>query len=300
VRRVSGAAGRVDLAQEPDFVLGPLAVSPSSCRVIAADGETRVEAQTMSVLIVLARAEGATVSRDQLVEACWQGRVVSDDAIARSIAKVRALAAVSGTAAFILQTISKVGYRLLSDTPPQAALSSTVAPVARRPFRLSARNRQSLWLAAGVAGLTALSMAVLMGGTRMTGAAAAQSVPAINSAQVFDTILTLDENRLQAILKAGWNPNWHLDTEGNASLHILMEVCTRNRAHDKAGVVRIARQLLDAGADPTQRNKWADTPLIIASTPRYCGPNHPVVALLRERLPRTTTAGVGGAAKSGR
>ena len=39
--------------------------------------------------IEVARAEGRTVSRDQLIDTCWDGRIVSDDAIARIIAKVR-------------------------------------------------------------------------------------------------------------------------------------------------------------------------------------------------------------------
>ena len=82
---MSARSSRFDLAQEADLDLGALRVSPSACRVFA-DGRTiRVEAQTMAELVVLARASGATVSRDKLVESCWQGRIVSDDAITRTI-----------------------------------------------------------------------------------------------------------------------------------------------------------------------------------------------------------------------
>lgn len=67
-------------------------VSPSACRVFAGAEESRVEAQTLTALIASARANGATVSRDDLINACWDDRVVSDDAATLTIAKVRALA----------------------------------------------------------------------------------------------------------------------------------------------------------------------------------------------------------------
>ena len=45
----------------------------------------------MQVLVALARRRGQVVSRDQLIETCWAGRVVGEDAINRCIAKVRRL-----------------------------------------------------------------------------------------------------------------------------------------------------------------------------------------------------------------
>ena len=101
------------LAGQPDFALGPMTVSPSTGRVSVDDQEIRVEALTLAVLVALAQAEGATVTRDELVALCWQGRIVSDDAIARAIAKVRRLERVTEPAPFTLETVPKIGYRLL-------------------------------------------------------------------------------------------------------------------------------------------------------------------------------------------
>lgn len=67
----------------------------------------------MTVLVVLSRAAGATVTREELVSACWQGRIVSDDAISRTIAKDRTLARSVAPAPFTLETLPKVGYRLV-------------------------------------------------------------------------------------------------------------------------------------------------------------------------------------------
>ena len=107
-------AGKLDLASEPDFKLGALDVSPSACRVRSDTADQHVEPRVMEVLVLLARTRGRTVSRDRLVEVCWNGRIVSDDAIARIVAKVRALARLSTPAPFELETIPKVGFKLTS------------------------------------------------------------------------------------------------------------------------------------------------------------------------------------------
>src|SRR5690348_6649231 len=91
-----GLGPTVRLAAEPDFTIGRLQIYPSTREIAAGNRRQTVEPRVMQVLIVLARANGAVVSRDALIEACWEGRIVSEDAINRSIAKVRALADIGG------------------------------------------------------------------------------------------------------------------------------------------------------------------------------------------------------------
>lgn len=110
--RPEAPADQVDLAHEPDFQLGAMHVSPSTARVRLGDAEDRLEPRVMQVLVTLARAGGSTVTRDQLVDACWEGRIVSDDAIGRIIAKVRTLARSYDPAPFELDTLPKIGFRL--------------------------------------------------------------------------------------------------------------------------------------------------------------------------------------------
>jgi formylglycine-generating enzyme required for sulfatase activity/DNA-binding winged helix-turn-helix (wHTH) protein/dienelactone hydrolase len=100
----------VDLAREPDFTLGNLQVRPSSREVAGAGDREVLEPRVMQVLVVLAQRRGQVVSRDQLIEACWAGRVVGEDAINRCIGKVRRLAEAHG--GFAVETIARVGYRL--------------------------------------------------------------------------------------------------------------------------------------------------------------------------------------------
>ncbi len=134
-----GAAKKINLAAEDDFHLGALLVRPSRGRAVDARGEIRVEPRVMEVLIVLCRAQGGTVTREQLIEACWGGRTVSDDAITRVIAKLRQLA--SGLDApphFRLETLPKVGYRLSAE--PSAEIERSDLPADALPVRRAPRS----------------------------------------------------------------------------------------------------------------------------------------------------------------
>jgi TolB-like protein/DNA-binding winged helix-turn-helix (wHTH) protein len=100
----------IDLASEADFTLGKIRVRPSLREVECAGDKETLEPRVMQVLVALARRRGEVTSRDQLVQECWAGRVVGEDALQRCIAKVRRLAEVKG--GFTIDTIARVGYRL--------------------------------------------------------------------------------------------------------------------------------------------------------------------------------------------
>ena len=105
------AAAPIRLAREADFRLGGLRVHPSLCEVEAHGRRRRLEPRVMQVLVALARADGRVVSRDGLIDSCWGGRIVSEDAINRCIGKLRRLAeAFDGD--FAIETVPRVGYRL--------------------------------------------------------------------------------------------------------------------------------------------------------------------------------------------
>ena len=106
------AAPAISLAEEADFSLGPLRICPALREISVANRTETVEPRVMQVLVVLARAASRVVSREQLVDRCWGGRLVGDDAVNNAIVKVRALAGLSLEPAFEIETIPRVGYRL--------------------------------------------------------------------------------------------------------------------------------------------------------------------------------------------
>lgn len=140
----------IDLARAPDFAVGGLSVRPSLRQVIEAAGrETVLEPRVMQVLVALADADGAIVSRDDLTVRCWSGRIVGEDAINRVISRLRRLA--DETGAFRIETITKVGYRLLVEGQAE---TSAQAP---------ARPDRRLLIAGGAAGVVAIGAGALLG-----------------------------------------------------------------------------------------------------------------------------------------
>jgi TolB-like protein len=116
----------IELAREAEFALGPLLIRPSERTVVVEGREELLEPRVMQVLVALGRRAGKVLSRDDLVAACWGGRVVGEDAIGRPVAVVRKMGETSG--AFTVDTIPRVGYRLRPTTPAAAAPAQEVPP----------------------------------------------------------------------------------------------------------------------------------------------------------------------------
>ncbi len=157
--------GPVILANAAPFRLGTLDITPSTREVRHGDRAEIAEPRAMQVLTALYQAGGAVVSRDALLQRCWDGRIVGDDAINRSIAKARQMADLTAPPAFIIETIPRVGYRLKTQdiAPPPLPVPETapaaVAPAAALPHapsrRLFALGGAGV-LAAGAVGAGAL------------------------------------------------------------------------------------------------------------------------------------------------
>src|SRR5690349_21154630 len=92
--------GRVELAHELPFTIGALRVEPALRRVERGRERETLEPRIMQVLVALGRANGRIVTREQLVERCWDGRIVSEDAINRAIFRLRQVASSIGAGSF--------------------------------------------------------------------------------------------------------------------------------------------------------------------------------------------------------
>ncbi|HET9811200.1 MAG TPA: winged helix-turn-helix domain-containing protein [Sphingomicrobium sp.] len=128
--------GRVVLAHEPSFTLGALHVQPALRQISSGGNSETLEPRVMQALVALARADGQIVTRDELIERCWDGRIVTDDAINRVLSRIRQVANGIGNDSFGVETIARVGYRLVATGPTKTA-DPPPAPV--EPARLSRR-----------------------------------------------------------------------------------------------------------------------------------------------------------------
>jgi len=120
----------VDLAREADFRLGASRVSPSTREVLRGAERETLEPRVMQVLVALFQANGRVVSRDELIARCWEGRIVGEDAINRAIGRLRRLSEVDREASFVIETIPRVGYRLVASPCdiPRPLVSELAAP----------------------------------------------------------------------------------------------------------------------------------------------------------------------------
>jgi DNA-binding winged helix-turn-helix (wHTH) protein/tetratricopeptide (TPR) repeat protein len=117
-----------NLTRAEGFVLGPLSVDPPSRRISVGARSEMLEPRVMQVLVALGGSEGRVLSRDDLIEQCWDGIIVGDKAIDRAISLLRhALDDFTG-GAVRLETITKVGFRLIADGQVPDAGSGAVQP----------------------------------------------------------------------------------------------------------------------------------------------------------------------------
>jgi DNA-binding winged helix-turn-helix (wHTH) protein/tetratricopeptide (TPR) repeat protein len=145
-------ADTIRLSREPAFKLGALMVYPATRQILHHGCSETLEPRIMQVLIALAQSEGEIVGHDELIERCWDGRIVGENAIHRTVSKLRDLGLKFGGGAFAIETVTKVGYRLrvrwdgLKVIPEhQAATGSELLP----------RHSRRGVLGAGAAGLVA-------------------------------------------------------------------------------------------------------------------------------------------------
>lgn len=141
------------------FRVGEWQVEPRQRLISNGQRRVRLEPKSMAVLCVLAEAGGEPVSRDALIEAAWAGRVVSDDAVTRQVAKLRQALGDDPRCPRYIETIPKTGFRLMTVAEP-------AEQAARAPVR---HGRRWLAAAAALTGLAVLAAALERGGPAPAG-----------------------------------------------------------------------------------------------------------------------------------
>ena len=137
------------LTEMPPFEVAGSPVDPAGLRVTVGGSEIRLEAKAMQVLIYLAERAGRVVSRAELEEHIWPGRVVTEDSVIKAIAKLRRVFHDDAREPRVIETLPKSGYRLIarvtqaSEGERRTTVSSDVEGGARSRQPVSALK----WLA---------------------------------------------------------------------------------------------------------------------------------------------------------
>jgi len=108
------------------FTVGPWTVHPASSEIEREGQRTRLEPRLTDLLCHFARHPQRVISKEELIEVVWPGRVLDATAVARAIAELRRALGDTAQAPRCIETIPKRGYRLIA----------AVTTARRRPNRV--------------------------------------------------------------------------------------------------------------------------------------------------------------------
>ena len=111
------------MALQQDFYVGDTLVQPRLNIIQNGGRSTRVKPRSMAVLLHLAQAHGEVVEKYQLLDAVWGQASVTEDVLTQSIVELRKAFDDHASRPRFIETIRKVGFRLLPAVTPADATS---------------------------------------------------------------------------------------------------------------------------------------------------------------------------------
>src|SRR5262245_33266071 len=99
----------------PVFLFDDVRVEPANFQVFKAGNALQLEPKTLSLLIFLIENRGRLVEKDEILNTVWNGAFVTENALAREIAKLRKILSDDPKAARYIQTVHTRGYRFIAE-----------------------------------------------------------------------------------------------------------------------------------------------------------------------------------------
>ena len=112
------------------FRFGPFELNAATFELRCADEPVAVEPQVLSLLLLLVEHRDRLVTRDEIIETIWKGRIVSDAALSSRIKSARQALGDDGTRQAMIRTIHGQGFRFVHpvDTPAPAPVPAAPKP----------------------------------------------------------------------------------------------------------------------------------------------------------------------------
>lgn len=136
---------KVDFSQAK-FSLNEWQVDPQQNTLLRSNDTNKIEKRLIRVLVVLANHAESVVTKEQLLQQVWQGKVVSDETISVAISKLRKALGCNAKQPSYIETISGVGFRLLVQpkNENQPELESKEAPQKKTAVVFEKNDKQGI------------------------------------------------------------------------------------------------------------------------------------------------------------
>jgi DNA-binding winged helix-turn-helix (wHTH) protein/Tol biopolymer transport system component len=115
--------------------LGDFKIDIANSKVYRGEILVEVEPKTFQLLVYLLNNPDQIVTRDDLIEHLWFGRIVSDNTVNKHIANLRKLLGDDPKNVKYVETVSKQGYRLIC--PVNTISEKAASSLSKRPKRFS-------------------------------------------------------------------------------------------------------------------------------------------------------------------
>jgi len=132
------------------YEFGDLIVRPADFQILREGVPLSIEPKSFKVLVYLIENRGRTVSKDDLIQAVWNGTFVTDNALTRVIAQLRRELEDDAKQPRYIETVPTVGYRFIAELKPAPS------PVPR----LRWKSRPAVAIAATAVGIAVLLILV--------------------------------------------------------------------------------------------------------------------------------------------
>ncbi|HVO89493.1 MAG TPA: winged helix-turn-helix domain-containing protein [Casimicrobiaceae bacterium] len=149
---------------DPPRFIGVYQVRASSNELAGPDGIIRLRPRLMDVLLRLAASAGEVVERQRLLDDVWPRRLVADEVLSRTIGELRTVLGDDAREAVYIETIPKVGYRLIAPVDREPARPAVAEPaIAPSPVPPPRRLRlpHARWIGSALV-LAAVCIALLL------------------------------------------------------------------------------------------------------------------------------------------
>jgi DNA-binding winged helix-turn-helix (wHTH) protein/tetratricopeptide (TPR) repeat protein len=134
--------------QNVEWRFGPFVLNRAASELIRDGTPVAIEPQSMRLLVYLIENGHRVVSREDLIEAVWQGRAISDWTVSGAVKALRVALGDTGKTKQFVKTVHSRGFRFIAEI--QATTYSAAPAVFVRQFRTPGEAAEDLYLAEGL------------------------------------------------------------------------------------------------------------------------------------------------------